>query len=139
MQLAISADATLWSYAFDRKVMITGEQNLFALLRLLQMAWTQQRQTDNQEKVFGLANTLVDRVGLFIERFDKVGKSMESLQKAYDDAGKSLMGNQSFLTSARKLVAMGAKENKRRPLPATNEADNSEANLLAMTDDTDRE
>ena len=139
MQLAISADATLWSYAFDRKVMITGEQNLFALLRLLQMAWTQQRQTDNQEKVFGLANTLVDRVGLFIERFDKVGKSMESLQKAYDDAGKSLMGNQSFLTSARKLVAMGAKENKRRPLPVTNEADDSETNLLAMTDDTDKE
>ncbi len=117
MQLAVSADATLWNYAFDRKVFITGEQNLFSLLRLLQIAWNQQRQADNQERVFGLANTLVDRVGLFVERFTKVGRGMESLQKAFDEADKSLRGNQSFMVSARKLVEMGAKENPRRPLP----------------------
>ena len=117
MQLAVSADATLWSYAFDRKVFITGEQNLFSLLRLLQIAWNQQRQAENQERVFGLANTLVDRVGLFVERFSKVGRGMESLQKAFDEADKSLRGNQSFVVSARKLVEMGAKENHRRPLP----------------------
>ena len=50
MQLAVSADPSLWNYAFERKVVITGEQNLFSLLRLLQIAWTQQRQADNQER-----------------------------------------------------------------------------------------
>lgn len=117
MQLAVSADASLWSYAFDRKVVITGEQNLFSLLRLLQIAWTQQRQTDNQELVFGLANTLVERVGRFVERFDKVGKNIEAVQKAYEEAQKSMRGNQSFVGSARKLVAIGAKENPRLRLP----------------------
>lgn len=117
MQLAVSADASIWSYAFDRKVVITGEQNLFALLRLLQIAWTQKRQTDNQEQVFGLANTLVERVGRFVERFDKVGKNIEAVQKAYDEAQKSMRGNQSFVGSARKLVAMGAKDSPRLRLP----------------------
>ncbi len=125
VQLAISADAGLWNYAFERNVIITGEQNLFALLRLLQIAWTQQRQAENQEQVFGLANTLVERVGLFIERFEKIGKNVEAVQKSYEEARKSLSGNQSFLSSARRLVKMGAKENPRRRLP-DDDTDNDE-------------
>lgn len=117
MQLAVSADATLWNYAFERNVVITGEQNLFSLLRLLQIAWTQQRQADNQEQVFGLANSLVDRVALFVERFDKIGRNVEAVQAAYDEAKKAMTGNRGFVTSARKLVEMGAKENPRRKLP----------------------
>ena len=117
MQLAVSADATLWNYAFERNVVITGEQNLFSLLRLLQIAWTQQRQADNQEQVFGLANLLVERVALFVERFDKIGRNVEAVQAAYDDAKKAMTGNRGFVTSARKLVEMGAKENPRRKLP----------------------
>ena len=117
MQLAVSTDATLWNYAFERNVVITGEQNLFSLLRLLQIAWTQQRQADNQEQVFGLANSLVERVALFVERFDKIGRNVEAVQAAYDDAKKAMTGNRGFVTSARKLVEMGAKENPRRKLP----------------------
>ena len=120
MQLAVSADTTLWNYAFDRNVVITGEQNLFSLLRLLQIAWTQQRQADNQEQVFGLANTLVERVALFVERFDKIGKNVEAMQSAFEDAKKAMTGNRGFVTSARKLVDMGAKENPRRKLPDEN-------------------
>ena len=120
MQLAVSADTTLWNYAFDRNVVITGEQNLFSLLRLLQIAWTQQRQADNQEQVFGLANTLVERVALFVERFDKIEKNVEAVQSAFEDAKKAMTGNRGFVTSARKLVDMGAKENPRRKLPDEN-------------------
>ena len=121
MQLAVSADTTLWNYAFERNVIITGEQNLFSLLRLLQIAWTQQRQADNQEQVFGLANSLLERVGLFVERFEKIGKNIEAAQGAYDEARKSMTGNRGFVTSARKLVEMGAEENPKRKLPDDNE------------------
>ena len=120
MQLAVSADASLWNYAFERNVIITGEQNLFSLLRLLQIAWTQQRQADNQEQVFGLANALVERVGLFVERFEKIGKNVEAVQSAYDEARKAMTGNRGFVSSARKLVEMGAKENPKRKLPDEN-------------------
>lgn len=117
MQLAVSADTNLWSYAFDKKVFITGEQNLFAVLRMLQITWTQQRQEENQEKVYGLANTLLDRVGDFMERFDEMGDKIQKLQNAYEHAELKLKGNQSLLVPARKLVEMGAKENPKHPLP----------------------
>ena len=108
MQLAVSADPNLWSYAFDKKVFITGEQNLFAVLRMLQ---------ENQEKVYGLANTLLDRVGDFMERFDEMGDKIQKVQNAYEHAELKLKGNQSLLVPARKLVEMGAKENPKHPLP----------------------
>ena len=118
MQLAVSADTNLWSYAFDKKVFITGEQNLFAVLRMLQITWTQQRQEENQEKVYGLANTLLDRVGDFMERFDEMGDKIQKVQNAYEHAELELKGNQSLLVPARKLVEMGAKENPKHPLPS---------------------
>ena len=117
MQLAVSADTNLWSYAFDKKVFITGEQNLFAVLRMLQITWTQQRQEENQEKVYGLANTLLERVGDFMERFEDMGEKIQKLQGAYEHAEVKLKGNQSLLVPARKLIEMGAKESPKHPLP----------------------
>lgn len=114
MQLAVSADASLWNYAFERNVIITGEQNLFSLLRLLQIAWTQKRQADNQEQVFGIASTLVERVQLFMERFKKVGDDIDRLRASFDEARTSMSGARGFVSSAMKLVEMGAKENSKR-------------------------
>ena len=117
-QLAVSADASLWNYAFERNVIITGEQNLFSLLRLLQIAWTQQRQAENQEKVFDMASTLVDRVQLFVERFDRLDSDIDGVRKSFDDAKKAMSGNRGFIGSARKLIDMGAKANpKKKKLP----------------------
>ena len=117
MQAALYKDPDLWSYAFNKKVFVTSEQNLYAVLRMLEIAWIQRRQTENQEKVFGLANLMIDRVGAFIERFEDIGDKVDKLQKSYDSAHTKLTGNQSMLVPARKLVNMGAKENPKHPLP----------------------
>ncbi len=117
MQAALYKDPDLWSYAFNKRVFVTSEQNLYAVLRMLEIAWIQRRQTENQEKVFGLANLMIDRVGDFVERFEDIGDKVEKLQKSYDSAHTKLTGNQSMLVPARKLVTMGAKENPRHPLP----------------------
>ncbi|MBR5350930.1 MAG: DNA recombination protein RmuC [Prevotella sp.] len=117
MQAALYKDPDLWSYAFNKRVFVTSEQNLYAVLRMLEIAWIQRRQTENQEKVFGLANTMIDRVGDFVSRFEDLGSKLEQLQKSYDSAHTKLTGNQSMLVPARKLVTMGAKENPKHPLP----------------------
>lgn len=121
VQLAVYGDASLWSYAFDRKVLITGEQNLFALLRMLQIAWTQQRQTENQERVFGLADKLVDRVGLFAERFERIGRDITTAASSFDKANLVLKGNQSLYVPAKELIRMGAKESTKHPVPEIEE------------------
>lgn len=113
MQLALYEDASLWREAFENGVFITSEQNLLALLRMIQLAWSQVKQARNQQEIFDEVNKLLDRVGDFMKRYEDLGKKIESLQGSYDDTKKKLYsGNQSVVKAAEKLVAMGGKSEK---------------------------
>lgn len=120
LQLALANDPTLWREAFERKVFITGEQNLLGILHIIHIAWVQNVQEENQKKVFGLAEQLLDRLGDFMERYGKLGKAIEKVKEAYDHADNKLVsGNQSVTKKGRELVELGAKEspNHKIPLP----------------------
>ena len=64
--------------------------------------------------MFGIASTLVERVQLFMERFKKVGDDIDRLRASFDEARTSMSGARGFVSSAMKLVEMGAKENSKR-------------------------
>lgn len=118
LQLALAGDQRLWNEAFEKNVFITSEQNLVAALRMIQLAWVQARQTQNQEKVFGLAGKLVDRVSDFYARFVKVGESLDKVKADYLNCEKKLItGQQSLIKPAKELVQLGAKEDPRKQLP----------------------
>ena len=113
MQLALYEDDTLWREAFENGVFITSEQNLLALLRMIQLAWSQVKQARNQQEVFDAVNKLLDRVGDFVKKYEDLGKKIESLQGSYDDTKKKLYsGNQSVVKAAEKIVEMGGKSEK---------------------------
>ena len=122
LTLALSHDPRLWRDAFDRHVFITGQQNLMAILRMIQIAWRQYAQTESQKKVYSLADEMVKRVGEFIRRFDKVKKDIDALNKDYDDAyNKVYTGRQSIVQKANELKALGVKESANHPIPETQE------------------
>ena len=113
MQLALYEDATLWRDAFEAGVFITSEQNLLALLRMIQLAWAQVKQARNQQEVFEAVNKLLDRVGEFVKRYEDLGKKMDALRNSYDDTKNKLYtGNQSVVKAAEKLIDMGGKSEK---------------------------
>ena len=113
MQLALYEDNTLWREAFESGVFITSEQNLLALLRMIQLSWSQVKQARNQQEVFEAVNKLLDRVRDFVKKYEDLGKKIETLQVNYEDAGKKLYsGNQSIVKAAEKLVEMGGKSEK---------------------------
>ena len=122
LQLALANDPTLWREAFERKVFITGEQNLLGILHMIHIAWVQNQQADNQEKVFGIAEQLLDRLGDFIQRYQKVGEQLDQAQRAYEAAGNKLFtGRQSVVQKGRELIDLGGKENPNRRIPKAEE------------------
>lgn len=115
LQLALTNDTTLWKEAYDRGVIITGSQNIYVMLRVLEMTWKQVRQVENQQRIIDCANTIVDRVQMFAERFDEARKQLEKTQSAFDSVSSiTADGGVSIITSARQLVKMGANENPKR-------------------------
>ena len=118
LQLALANDPTLWREAFERKVFITGEQNLLGILHMIHIAWVQNQQAENQERVFGIAEQLLDRLGDFIQRYQKMGDHLEAVRKDFESAGNKLFtGRQSVVQKGRELIELGAKENVNRRIP----------------------
>ncbi len=118
LQLALANDPTLWREAFEKKVFVTGEQNLLGILHMIHIAWVQNQQAENQEKVFGLAEQLLDRLGDFVKRYNELGEKLHKTVEAYDSANNKLVtGRQSVAQKGRELVDLGAKENPNRKIP----------------------
>ena len=118
LQLALANDPTLWREAVEKKVFVTGEQNLLGILHMIHIAWVQNQQAENQEKVFGLAEQLLDRLGDFVQRYNDLGTKIEAVQKAYDSTNNKLItGRQSVVQKGRELIDLGAKENANRKIP----------------------
>jgi DNA recombination protein RmuC len=115
LQLALTNAPTLWKEAYDKGVIITGSQNLYTMLRVLEMTWKQVRQIENQEEMMKTANMIVDRVQSFYERFLKVEEQFDKTRKAFTDL-KTVSGPSglSIEVAATKLLKYGAQENPKR-------------------------
>lgn len=120
LQLALATEPRLWGEAFEKQVFITSQQNLMAILKMIQIAWRQYTQTENQKRVFSLAEELLKRVGEFIKRFDKIDADIINLRKHYDEAyNKAYTGRQSIVQKANELKELGVKESANQAIPAT--------------------
>ena len=125
---AMNAQPDLWRKAMDKNVFIADEQTLFAALRIINLTWTQIAQAQNHEKVYALANEMLDRVGQFMKKYQAIGKALDSAAKAYEDGEKKLQPTgQSILQTCAKLKKLGAKPSDRNPLPQLTEVDGLEA------------
>ncbi|MCF0223297.1 MAG: DNA recombination protein RmuC [Fibrobacter sp.] len=129
---ALNAAPTLWSDAMAKKVYIVDEQTLYAALRMIDLTWTQIVQAQNHEKVYDLANEIIERVGQFMKKYQAIGNALNVAQKAFDDGEKKLSpSGQSILTSCQKLLKLGAKQSDKNPIPELQDLDDA----LALPED----
>ena len=125
---AVGAQPDLWRNAMDSNVYIADEQTLFAALRIINLTWTQITQAQNHERVFELANELMDRVGQFVGKYKNMGDALNRAVKAYEDGEKKLQpGGQSILQTCGKLQKLGAKQSVKNPLPQLDDDDTEES------------
>ena len=114
---ALNTEPDLWRSAAEKNVYITDEQSLFGALKIVKLTWTQIAQNQNQEKVFALANEMIDRVGLFMKHYEAIG---DALKKASDEysIGKDKLApkGHSIITTANQLINLGAKNSSKNPI-----------------------
>lgn len=115
---ALKQEPDMWRRAMELNVFIADEQTLFAALRIINLTWTQVLQNQNHEKVYALANEMLDRVGQFAKRYQELGRALEKVQHEYEDCGRKIADNgQSIIVTAKKLEKLGARQSDRNPLP----------------------
>ncbi len=107
---ATSRKPELWRKAMEKGVYIADEQTLYAALKIIALTWRQIQQADNHEKVYKLADEMLNRVDKFMQSFLSIGKKLNEARDSYDNAyGKLKESGQSIPTTCNKLINLGAK------------------------------
>ena len=97
-----------WHQAFDSGIIIAGESNLFAMLKIIENTWVRVRQQKNTEEVMSLAGELLERVTRFANTFNEVGGVIAKASAKFEDARKVLSGpRNSVVVTARRLEKKG--------------------------------
>lgn len=116
---ALNAEPDLWRKAAESNVYIADEQSLYGALKIVSLTWTQVAQAQNHEKVYELANEMIDRVGLFMEKYDGIGKALKKATEEYEDGKKKLLPQgQSIINTSGKLIKLGAKNSDKHTIKA---------------------
>ena len=117
LRLAFKEEPNLWAEAFNNKVFITSQENLMAVLKVIDIAWRQYQQAENQKQVFLLADELLRRVGKFIGEYQKMKRNLETFTKSFEGLDTTLAGRQGILQKAHQMKRLGVKESVNYPLP----------------------
>ena len=116
---ALNAEPDLWRKAADANVYIADQQSLYGALKIVSLTWTQVAQAQNHEKVYELANEMIDRVGQFMEKYEDIGKALKKASEEYEAGQRKLAPQgQSIINTSGKLIRLGAKNSDRHPVKA---------------------
>ncbi|MBO7234669.1 MAG: DNA recombination protein RmuC [Paludibacteraceae bacterium] len=107
---AVQNDTELFSYAWEKHIVIVSPTTLLATLRTIASIWKQENQTKNAQEIARLSGTLYDKLVGFAEDMEKIKLNIERADKAYDEALKKLKdGKGNVIRTAEKIKELGAK------------------------------
>lgn len=136
LNLALMNDSGLWKYAYDKGVLILGPQTMYMNLRILELMWTQSRQLGNQKRIVDAATEMIKRTQIFVERFNDVEKCMKKTSEAFDKVKMSTAnGGQSIITSAKKIINLGVKEDNSHAKISTLYIDEEASQMIGDLDE----
>ncbi len=116
--VAVQADSEIFSYAWERKIVIVSPTTLLATLRTITSIWKQENQTKNAQEIARLSGALYDKFIGFTEDMVKIKTNIDRTSNAYDDALKKMKeGSGNIIRTAEKIKELGAKTGN-KSLPA---------------------
>lgn len=87
---ALDEDPTLLDYAFARRVALASPVNLWAVLKTVAFAWTQQDVSAEAKRLFDLGSTLYQRLGALAGHAESLRRSIEKTVENYNRFAGSL-------------------------------------------------
>lgn len=114
--LATQQTHNLFSEAWEKKIVLVSPGTLLACLRIIELTWKIQHQSQNAEKIAKAGGSLYDKLCGFMETFQKIGQSLQKTQQTYNTAvGRLETGKGNAISQAKKLKELGIPTKKELP------------------------
>ncbi|MCL3817938.1 DNA recombination protein RmuC [Aeromicrobium wangtongii] len=104
LSAALEVEPTLLEHASAKKVVLATPTTLIALLRTVAYAWTQEQLAADAREIQTVAREMYERIGTVAGHVDRLGRSLESTVRSYNEAVGSIEAR--FLVTARRFNAM---------------------------------
>jgi DNA recombination protein RmuC len=99
-------DAQLFSFAYERGVLLATPRTIVVMLRTIRVAWQNENASEHAQNVWQVASELHDRLSTMADHLAKVGRGLDSAVSAYNKAVGSYGSR--VLVSARRLEGLAA-------------------------------
>lgn len=114
--LALQADAELWFYAYEKRILLVSPTNLIACLKLIDDLWKREMQNKNAKKIVEQAEKLYEKIHGFLENFNDLEKNINRLNDSFEKAKNQLIdGRGNIILQTQKLHNLGLKSAKQIP------------------------
>jgi len=111
--VAVQHEQSLFSMAWENKIVIVSPSTLFATLKTIESIWKQEKQTRNAQEIAKEAGGLHDKFYGFVSDLESIGKGIAQTQEKYDEAMKKLTsGRGNLMKRVENLKILGAKADK---------------------------
>ena len=114
--MAIQHDPQLWSYAYEKRILLISPTNLVAVLKMIESLWKQEYQNKNVMEIARQGGELYDKfVGLVDDLLD-IGNKIKQTQSSYEASMNKLStGKGNLVKRAENLQKLGVKTKKTLP------------------------
>ncbi|MEE9371508.1 MAG: DNA recombination protein RmuC [Saprospiraceae bacterium] len=113
---ALRDNPNLYSYAFEKNIVIVTPATLLATLKTIDTLWKNEKQQLHAIEIADEASKMYDKFVALIEDLIQLGKKLDQTKNHYQDSMKKLhTGRGDLITRAEKLKKLGVKVKKKIP------------------------
>ncbi|MCF1426667.1 MAG: DNA recombination protein RmuC [Shewanella sp.] len=111
--LAIEEDPQLVNLALEQNIMLVSPTNLLVALRTINNIWRYEHQNQNAQIIARQAGRIYDKLCGYVEEMDKLGRSLDTAQRSYQNAmGRLSTGKGNLIRQAHQMKQLGATASK---------------------------
>ncbi len=118
---AFEEDASLFDFAYDKKIAVVTPNTLLPILRTVSSLWRIETQNKSTADLAYSAEKVHKKLVTFLDKFERVGAQLATVQNSYSEAQKTLSGRGSLLGLVKEFEDKGVKVTK--ALPQASELD----------------
>ena len=130
---ALKHQKDLFSYGYDKNVILVSYTTLMPILKTVSNLWRMERGNKEAQELSSKAAEIYNQVCLVAERFEKLGRTLNTVNKQYNEAVKGLAGKQGLAGKVDRFSQLSSKASKQMPElePIHSDVEHEKLSLIA--------
>lgn len=126
---AMKHDRELFDYGYRRNVVLVSHTTLMPILKTIANLWMTARSNEQAHELSARAGDIYNQVAMVAERLKRLGATLDTVGRHYNDVVKSVAGQQGLYGKAARFRELSARANRTMPDLAPVHADHEHERL----------